>query len=662
MRFELAHGAIAVALFALLGACGSGVSRRPVRSAEVADAAVATDVRDQDSAGPSASDAADLGTPGSDGPAARVVPWPPDDRWRTCGSLGEGGVTALALSADSKLGAVGYGSGLVTLQDLVTRVTRRSWRTSGGDGPSALSFSHDGALLAVGHGRQVQVWVVSSGALLSTMSVQPAANWMTFTADRSALLVQADGTLTLFRVEDGARVRGYTGYGYIQGAALSTARQQVLLVDSESRVRVLDMSGRELPRPTLVGSQIQLAPDGSAAIGVAPSPNGNEDVVLWSLPDGKVLWRLPGRTFVGRIVFVPGGDRMLFNSPPVELRRRSDGGLIAAVQGDWSQDGPLAASPTNLLLVRDGLGVTHASSVDGSPLSGFASLPGHRAEIRGLALSPDGQRLVVIGEDAPTGPLLWDLTRGVFEREAPSSEHLLYARFSPDGRHLAVSGDGAKVVGLADDATVWALTLAPVAIDPNDWTLSTVVDFTGDGRRVAVGGVDGLAVYDVQTNALVARLAPEPLLGVAFSPDGQTLADSRGRLWRTSDLSPRPTSAPDVGARKPGYAESWVAFAPSGEFFVTARSVRSYEGPWVTEGEVLRASDGALVRKLPVGIGRRPVFSPDAQWILAGDTVFNITTGDTRPLGVPATVSLVAPDGRILAGGPDGIVRFLCAP
>ena len=152
--------------------------------------------------------------------------------------------------------------------------------------------------------------------------------------------------------------------------------------------------------------------------------------------------------------------------------------------------------------------------------------------------------------------------------------------------------------------------------------------------------------------------------GLAFSPDGKTLAsssfDDTVRFWRVEDQSPvgEPID-PGIGA------VLTVAFAPDGRTVALGGSADTVQLWQVDPPKLVRTLEGST------GSVHSLAYSPDGTMLAAGGgtTVLRWDARTGKPLGGPLeghrdTVASVAfsPDGRTIAsGGLDGDVRLWSA-
>jgi WD40 repeat protein/serine/threonine protein kinase len=251
-----------------------------------------------------------------------------------------------------------------------------------------------------------------------------------------------------------------------------------------------------------LGQPISGAPGG--VLCVAFSPDGQQlalasrgvvDIVDASRKGPSVIRRLAGHVnFVYGVAFSPDGRRL--------------------ATGGWDNTIRLWDRQSGVLL---------------------KTLVGHRGFVRGLAFSPDSSQLVSASEDKSVRR--WDLTGG--GRDAVFHGHTGFVHcvaYSPDGV-LCASG------GLDGKVKLWtAAAAAPHVTFRGSTGWVGTLAFAPDGRRVASAHSGDIRIWDPCTGEELQRVSgPGGLLGrigLAFSPDGSTLAASAAggavALWDTT--------------------------------------------------------------------------------------------------------------------------------
>ena len=211
--------------------------------------------------------------------------------------------------------------------------------------------------------------------------------------------------------------------------------------------------------------------------------------------------------------------------------------------------------------------------------------------------------------------------------------------FSPDGRTLAVTGDGGQVM-LIDSQTGKPIRKLEGL---EEFAFSQAVAFSPDGRLIAAGGIPAsrtarppglVRIWNVKTGGLTRIQVGVPSPSLSFSPDGRLLAaagleqdteihDVRtGRLvakQRTGDFGRSVAFSPDGGVLAIGHFGGTVAL-------ISTKS-------WKPIGEQL---DGHRARITALE------FAPDGRTLMTGSADGTVRLWDTatqKPIGAPLTIA-----------------------
>jgi len=299
--------------------------------------------------------------------------------------------------------------------------------------------------------------------------------------------------------------------------------------------------------------------------------------------------------------------------------------------------------------------------------------------INAVALSPDGS-LVVVG----------DMEGELVAREVPSGAERWKIRVHPRGAARSINGvfmspDGALVLTIGHEARtaeLWnAATGAPAAV--LDIAQSRGAAFHPTERMLVVAGAGSIHVVDLDQRQIVRTLpnahAGEPVYGVAFSGDGQTLAsismDGALKLWSWPTLALRSSIALSRGLEtmspvslalnRPGTRAA--ANSIMGRVHVADVAKGGEEG---TFANVAEAPGHGMHAELRHSLA----FTHDGEWLFAPDThdrglrILHIGSGKAYPVlqgtapfykavafALPAsTVALLRPGGD-QGRGPYGL-------
>jgi WD40 repeat protein len=309
------------------------------------------------------------------------------------------------------------------------------------------------------------------------------------------------------------------------------------------------------------------------ARGVAYSPDGKQlatasvdkTVKLWDVATRKEVRTLSGHTGAVTGVAWSSDGRWLVSSSDDKTSRIWDPATGQAVHtlsepaGVWRAvfrpDGKHVATcttdPDRAVRIWD----TATGRLE-------ATLTGHKREVKAVAYSPDGTRLVTASRDGTVR--LWDESTGkevLPPRRATAA--VLCVAFSPDGQQFA-AGDDAQTI------RVWDLTGKEIwSFKHAHWIHG--IAFSPDSKRLASASFDGtIQVWDLTTGdeAMYFRGHFGGVQCVAFRPDGKQLAsaaaDSTIKIWDVASDSTRGLNLPD----QTDYYYS-PAFSPDGKLLAS---------------------------------------------------------------------------------------------
>jgi WD40 repeat protein len=294
-------------------------------------------------------------------------------------------------------------------------------------------------------------------------------------------------------------------------------------------------------------------------------------------------------------------------------------------------------------------------------------------KVSGLALSGNGQVLAVADYDqakkADSAVTVWDVERR--ERRATFRADpgaVFGVALSPDGKTLAYGSGRTNILKIGDVVSGKELfQLTEHKLEPPYYINS--VAFSPDGKILVSGSLDHMAIlWDPATGKRLSALSRNKddgiwfvnFLAVAFSPSGDLLASGHHggevRLWNVA-------SRTHLTVLRPGGGRVFgVAFSPDGKTLAAANSERPGRPEvylWDV-AQVVASKDPALpphsVLKHDSHVGRM-AFTPDGQTLAAVDankrvTLWDVASGQKLLLDCDLageTDLTFAPDGKTLA-------------
>jgi WD40 repeat protein len=375
---------------------------------------------------------------------------------------------------------------------------------------SHLAFSPDGKILAVIDGTgKLRLWDVASRKPVG-ITVPSAAgqgvNSMAFSPDGKFLATGVGGTLELWSMATGREVAG-----------------PVRAVDAADAL-VMDL---------------------------AFSPNGNTLATVGG--DGKLhLWRIPYLHETGTLI----------------TARNQDPNSNGATAVRFSPDGTTVATGGNDGMVR--LWDLTARQQVGPALAASTGAPLENNDINAILFSPDGTTLATAGMDGIIR--LWDVSvyQPIGSPIAAVGVTITYAAaFSPDGKILAINGNGkVRLWNVASHRQV-----GQALADPS---LDETLAFSPDGRILATGDADGrVRLWNVATRrqigSPIGNAGNDGFRSLAYSPTGAILAtggaDGKAKLW--SVTTGKPIGRPLIVANGGKVTVDAVALSPDGQILAT---------------------------------------------------------------------------------------------
>ncbi len=361
-----------------------------------------------------------------------------------------------------------------------------------------IAYSPDGKLLAIGgDDKTIQLWDLQSKKLVhSFISTGPRPYYgdylsFSFSDDGQKLVSTHYQTVYLWDVSTGAMLESFPGHtDGVRSVALSPDGNTILAAGSR-RIFVRDVSSRELRYPPIELSDdiasIYFAPSGQQFYTIhykykfdntSSSSSFESTIRRWSLSSGEMLDEYP----IG-----------VQQINVTDINQRQHAFVLGEPNGFQIWDYSLQKE--------------------------IFSLIGQTGYLSSIALSPDGENLITVGNDFGNGlTQIWDLAnKQVIKTFDKYSLPPFGFQLSPDAKYLAITGRIRTTHILDADSGQIRYTLngsRPLAFSPDSETIA----YTEGSDRLVLANVKSGERLPIST------LPCPEITAVAFSPDGKTLA------------------------------------------------------------------------------------------------------------------------------------------
>ncbi|RZU53939.1 WD40 repeat protein [Krasilnikovia cinnamomea] len=526
--------------------------------------------------------------------------------------------------------------------------------------PSTVGYTHhlelspDGRFLLSTHsGDRVRVWDLAARA--------PVAQWvdpgdLVFGTEPATVLAADDAVLRRVDVrshQDRTQPWPYPHGHFLPGP---DATQWYLVTATGAARQLIDVA-TGAPRCTLsepAGTIARgvLSPDGQW-LATYTWHGGDYAVRIWRTADGAQVGELPQKSAVYQVAFLPGGQRCVVAAD--DTTRVWDLLSGTVVTGFDGVEFALSPDGTRLAVAGEESGTWIHSTADFEPL---VELPDH-GEIGALAFTVDG-RFLATGRSDDSIIRVWDAATGDAAYELGGVTREVHAlAFSPDGQRLASVVDDGHV-------RIWATDTGRLVhrLPAHTGAVQAVAYHPG-GDLLAVADDETVRFWDAATGSPAGELPPTGAgtLAVAYAPDGGRLAtagdDGVLRIWDTGTREP---VAELTGQEKPIW---YVAFRPDGRHLVIADDEEVWAWDTVT---------GAVADPLAEASGWIDAVgvAPDGSGLAVGscddhdDATLEIYGAAGEFPAQPYTNRVWAlaytPGGALAVGGDDAQVRIFPDP
>jgi len=472
-------------------------------------------------------------------------------------------------------------------------------KTGHADSIRALCFSRDGRfVVTASNDRTAKLWETKTGREIRTFKGHSSdVNSVDSSPDGKFIVTgSSDGSTKLWDVVTGREVRALGSSDSYQG---------VMSFDSY----------------LASVNSVSFSPDGKYVV-----TGRNDGVKLWDVTTGSLLRSFSGSMVLSisfspdsRYVLVAGTDRaarLLNVKTGEEVRAFTAPSNLKPGSTAGSDSGYIysaAFSPDEKYVVTSGYGAaTLWNAKSGMSIRTFQ---GHSDMIRSLGFSLDGRYLVTGSEDKTAK--IWDVATGREIISFRDSTHAVRAVcLSVDGKYV-VTGNEYGTVRLYDVSTGHVIWMSGKGESDKVFC----VRFSPDGKHLAVSTKMVLQIWNFKKGKILRTIDTHSFVSTAFSPSGRLIAVGDGQKATLYDIASGRKILNFIGHS--GAIRS-VAFSPNGIYLVTAS-----EDKTATVWEVATGKPIFSLRGHSAGVNSAK-FSPDGRYIATGSSDWHSKLWDIR--------------------------------
>ncbi|HEY5729789.1 MAG TPA: BMP family ABC transporter substrate-binding protein [Anaerolineales bacterium] len=389
------------------------------------------------------------------------------------------------------------------------------------------AYSPDGKTIATASGNETYLWDATSGEKVLTLAGhRNDVYFIAFSPDGTHLATGSlDRKIKIWDTATGVELFSLAGHvGAIYGLSFSPDGKRLASSSDDGTVRIWDVSpSREFLTLPLHGSsgQITYSADGSRMA----TSGANGTIKIWDARTGRDLITIPDSgTYVKDLLFSP--DETLLFSAGADSRLR----VWNPATGSLLTELPAHSGPVNgLAITQDGMHLATAGDDYKAKIwmitNGMLSTEPlftleHPGSVYAVAFSRDGLRLVTSAQDGAAR--IWDTASGRDILTLRGHVDLVSAvTFNFDGSRVATtSWDGT--------ARIWDAFTGQQLLELRGHTNGvTSIAFSVDGSRIATVSRDGTAkLWDSATGNELLTFSGDGsgLNDLSLSPDGKLLA------------------------------------------------------------------------------------------------------------------------------------------